>query len=466
MLGVLINSQTGKDPWKHCKDYLCTSDQCWSWEGGQSTVQLGKDLHEDFARITSAPLTMLNPGGINWQSTWKGSAKTLQGLPLTVLIMGRGQSSWSSWKGSMKTLQGLPLHLWPVLILGGNQLTVNLERIHKDFARITSAPLTMLILGGLIDSQLGKDLQRHCKDYLCTFDSVDPRKGVNRQSTWKGSAKTLQGLPLESVDPGGVNWRSTRKGSMKTLQGLLLHLLINVDSGGAIESQLGKDLHEDFARITSAPLTSVDHGGITSTNVDLGVNWWSTWKGSTNTLQRLPLHLWPVLIHGMRINPQSTWKGSTKTLQGLPLHLWPCWSWGAWIDIQLGKWSAKTLQGLPLHLWLCWSWWGVNWSSTWKGTAKTLQGLPLTMLILGGVIDGSTWKQSMKTLQGLRLTMLILWGGGRTLHITMGSLCSSHSSSLVCFSKIQIICLSDQWELNVRKSVKNGAFPFIVYLFV
>ena len=57
---------------------------------------------------------------------------------------------------------------------------VNLERIHKDFARITTdnvdlgvnrwsslkgsvktlqgLPLTMLILGGSIDGQLGKDL--------------------------------------------------------------------------------------------------------------------------------------------------------------------------------------------------------------------------------------------------------------------------------------------------------------------
>ena len=35
----------------------------------------------------------------------------------------------------MKTLQGLPQ---TVLTLGGGQLTVNLGRIHKDFARITS----------------------------------------------------------------------------------------------------------------------------------------------------------------------------------------------------------------------------------------------------------------------------------------------------------------------------------------
>ena len=40
-------------------------------------------------------------------------------------------------------------------------------------------PLTMLILGGLIDGQLGKDLQRLWKDYLCTSDHVDPGRGVD-----------------------------------------------------------------------------------------------------------------------------------------------------------------------------------------------------------------------------------------------------------------------------------------------
>ena len=52
---------------------------------------------------------------------------------------------------------------------------VNLERICKDFARITS-------------------------------DNVDPGGGSIERSTWKGSAKTLQGLPVtvlilgESID--------------------------------------------------------------------------------------------------------------------------------------------------------------------------------------------------------------------------------------------------------------------------
>ena len=40
---------------------------------------------------------------------------------------------------------------------------VNLEKIHKDFARITSDNVDP---GGLINDQLGKDPHRLCKDYL------------------------------------------------------------------------------------------------------------------------------------------------------------------------------------------------------------------------------------------------------------------------------------------------------------
>ena len=40
---------------------------------------------------------------------------------------------------------------------------VNWERICKDIARNISENVDP---GGSIDSQLGKDLQRHCKDYL------------------------------------------------------------------------------------------------------------------------------------------------------------------------------------------------------------------------------------------------------------------------------------------------------------
>ena len=45
----------------------------------------------------------------------------------------------------------------------GGQSMVNLERIREDFGRITSDNVG---LGGSMDGQLGKDLQRLWKDYL------------------------------------------------------------------------------------------------------------------------------------------------------------------------------------------------------------------------------------------------------------------------------------------------------------
>ena len=45
----------------------------------------------------------------------------------------------------------------------GGQLMLNLERVCEDIARITSDNVDP---GGSIDAPLGKDLRRHCKDYL------------------------------------------------------------------------------------------------------------------------------------------------------------------------------------------------------------------------------------------------------------------------------------------------------------
>ena len=55
----------------------------------------------------------------------------------------------------------------------------------------------------VIDSPLRKDLQR---------------LRLDRQSTWEGSEKTLEGLHSDNVDPRGerVNQQSTREGSVKT----------------------------------------------------------------------------------------------------------------------------------------------------------------------------------------------------------------------------------------------------------
>ena len=71
--------------------------------GGQLTVTLG-GINEDFVRITC---DNVHPGlGVDQWSPGEGSIKTLQGLPVTMLIL-------------------------------GVQSMVTLDRICKDFARIT-----------------------------------------------------------------------------------------------------------------------------------------------------------------------------------------------------------------------------------------------------------------------------------------------------------------------------------------
>ena len=286
--------------------------------GGWLTHNLER-IHKDIARITS---DNVDPG-VDWHTTWKGSMRTLQGLPLTMLIQG---VNWhTTWKGSTRTLQGLPLTM---LILGG----VNRHTTWKGSVRTSQVlPLTMLIWGS-INTQHGKVPWGHCKDYLWQCWSG---VCVNQHTTWKGSMRTLQGLPLIMLILGGQLTHNL-KGSARTLQGLPLTMLtlegsINMQLGkdpwghckdylwecwswGSIDTQLGKDpqghckdylwqcypgwgqsthnlerIHEDIARITSD-------------NVDLGLNQHTTWKGSMRTLQGLPL---TVLIWGcVSINTQ------------------------------------------------------------------------------------------------------------------------------------------------------------------
>ena len=67
--------------------------------------------------------------------------------------------------------------------------------------------------------------------------------------------KTLQGLPHDSVDPGGGQLTvNLGRICMKTLQGLPQTVLI---LGGQLTVNLGR-IHEDFTKITS---DSVDPGG-------------------------------------------------------------------------------------------------------------------------------------------------------------------------------------------------------------
>ena len=64
-------------------------------------------------------------------------------------------------------------------------------------------PVTVLIwwVGGSIDGQLGKD-HKDCKDYPLTVLIL---WGVNQWSTWRGSAKTWQGLPVAVLIWGSID---------------------------------------------------------------------------------------------------------------------------------------------------------------------------------------------------------------------------------------------------------------------
>ena len=315
--GGSIDTQLGKDLRRLWKDCLW---QCWSWGGGSLNTQLGKDLQ----RLWKDYLWQYWSWGVGvtQHSTWKGSAKTLEGSPLTMLI-------------------------W-----GGGQLTLNLERIYKDFGRIAS-------------------------------DNADPG-GVTQHSTWKGSTKTLEGSPLTMLILGGSI--DTQLG--KDPQRLWKDRLWQCWSWGGWSTLNLERICKDFGRITS---DNVDPGG---------VNRHSTWKGSAKTLEGSPLTM---LILGGGVIWHSTWKGSMKTLEGSSLTIL---IGGVIDDTQLGKDPQRLWKDC---LWQCWSWRGVDRHSTWKGSTKTLEGSPLTMLILGGSIDTQLgndlhWKDYIKQ----------CWSGGES----------------------------------------------------
>ena len=125
----------------------------------------------------------------------------------------------------MKTLQGLPQTV--LILAGGGQSTVNLGRICiEDFARITSDNVDPG--GGSINSQLGKDPQRLCKDCLC--NSVDPGRGDQSTVNLGRICEDFARITSDSVD-------ANIRGSID---------LVN----------LGR-ICEDFARITSDSYTNM-----------------------------------------------------------------------------------------------------------------------------------------------------------------------------------------------------------------
>ena len=305
--------------------------------GGQSTLNLER-ICKDFGRIASDLLG----GGVDWHSTWKGSTKTLEGSRRIASDPGGVQLTLNLERickdfGRIASDPG-----------GGGRLTLNLERIHKDFGRIASDNVDP---GGSINTQLGKDLQRLLKDHLwqcwsqggqLTFnlerickdfgriasDNVDPEGGsIDTQLR-----KDLQRLWKDCLwSFGVVDRHSTWKGSTKTLEG---SRRIASDPGGrGVQSTLNLErIHKDFGRIWKDRLWS------------WGVDWHSTWEGSAKTLEGPPLTM--LILEGsidtqLGKDLQRLWKD----------HLWQCWSQG-WINIQLGKDLQRLWKD---RLWQCWS---------------------------------------------------------------------------------------------------------------
>ena len=149
-------------------------------------------------KLLIGPRSTRHRGGVDRHSTWKlsflrwggrggGSINTQLGS--CHFLGGEGGEGGGSIDTQLgkerKTLEGSPLTM---LILGGS-IDTQLERIREDFGRITSDNAD---LGG---GRLTLNLERIRKDFgRITSDNADPGGG---QSTlnWKGSAKTLEGSP-------------------------------------------------------------------------------------------------------------------------------------------------------------------------------------------------------------------------------------------------------------------------------
>ena len=137
-------------------------------------------------------------------------------------------------------------------------MTLNLG---SYFATLLGLLLTMLILGGSTDTQLGKSL---CNFAGITSDNVDPWEiGVSIDTQLWKSLCNFGGITSDNVDPGGVRSILNLGGHFATLLRLPLTMRIcGGILGGQFNTQLGRSL--------------CNFAGITSDNVDCG------W-GSINT---------------------------------------------------------------------------------------------------------------------------------------------------------------------------------------
>ena len=243
----------------------------------------------------------------------------------------------------------------------GGRSTLNLESEVGITLRIWGGS-TLILGGGSINTQLGK----WSWDYLADLGWIDTDPGgVDRHSTWKGSARTLEGLPQLGKDPQDLGRiASMWKGSAKTLEG---------------SPQLGKDLQRPWKDRLNMERIHNDFGRITS-----------TWKGSAMTLEGLP-----------ELGKDTQWLWKDRLCQ--------CWSWGDLGDFESEVGITLRIRGrltltLKVKLGLpCgsgvdrhWSWGGGGQSTL---TLKVKLGLPCgsgggSTLILGGVDWHSLWKWS------------------------------------------------------------------------
>ena len=100
-----------------CKDFRRIASDPGG--GGQLTLNLER-IHKDFGRIAS------DPGGVDRHSTWERSTKTLEGSPLTMLILG-------GWKGlpRINIVRGNPSKVFVDPFQVECQLTPQDQHIHR-----------------------------------------------------------------------------------------------------------------------------------------------------------------------------------------------------------------------------------------------------------------------------------------------------------------------------------------------
>ena len=204
----LINTQLGKSLCNFAWDYFW---QCWS--RGSIDTQLGKSLC-NFAGITSDNVDLWVAVDRHW--TWEVTLQLCWDYSLTMLILG----------GSIDTQLGRSLCNFAGITsdnvdLVGSQSTLNLG---SHFATLLGLPLTMRILGGSIDTQLGKSL---CNFAGITPDNVDPGwEGVNWHSSLEVTLQLCWDYLWQCWSWGAVISILNLGSYFATLLGLLLTMLI------------------------------------------------------------------------------------------------------------------------------------------------------------------------------------------------------------------------------------------------